>query len=869
MRNTPPQSFLRFFRWFCHPKLRNHIEGDLMELYNERAKEFGKSKADRKFITDVLLLFRPGIIRPTEGYKNLNNYGMFKSYFKIGWRSLLRNKAYSAINIGGLAMGMTVALLIGLWVHNELSYNKSFENYQRIGGLYHNLNFGDKIFTHDGAPYPLGRELKNNFAEFDEVVMVLGPRDHVVAVDEKKFSKTCYFVDPAFTDLFSLHMLQGTRNGLKEVHSIMLAKSFADAFLDGDAVGKTIKFDNRDNLIVSGVFEDFPDNSHFAEVKILVPIDYHFSLSEDAHRQKESWENFDPGCFVLLNEKASWTETESKIKNFLFQKIPEVAKSLKPEAVLHPMEKWNLYADFKDGKNAGGKIRFAWMFGTVGIFVLMLACINFMNLSTARGEMRSKEVGIRKVMGSMRNQLVNQFMSESLLVVAISFTLAVGIIVFLLPGFNELAGTKIQIPWSNYYFIASSLAFIILTGMLAGSYPALYLSSFNPVKVLKGTFKVGRFSSIPRKVLVVFQFTISTTLIIGTVVVFQQIQHAKNRSAGFDLENIIHMAIRTEDLGKADYNSLRHDLLATGVVENMAKSDYPITGNASSNVAITWEGKDPSQQPLIALNRCSHDFPGTNGFQFVEGRDFSRDYGTDSSALIVNELAAKLISPTGSALGKKIKWPEQEREIIGVIKDQVRWTPFVKQTPHFYFIDYQGMGYLTIRIKPDPGVHTALEKIQVVLKKYDPGSPFDYKFQDEDYARLFKAEERTGKLASVFSGLAIFISCIGIFGLASFAASQRTKEIGIRKVLGASVFKVWKMLSNDFVWLVLASSALACPIAYYFAMQWLQQYEYRIEISWEIFVTTCITLFVITMITVSYQSIKAALANPVESLRSE
>ena len=838
-------------------------------MYDERVKEFGKRKADRKFITDVLLLFRPGIIRPTEGYKILNNYGMFKSYFTIGWRNLLRNKGYSFINMSGLAMGMAVALLIGLWVFNELSYNKSFENYQRIGALYHNLNFGDKIITHDGAPYPLGRELKNTFAEFDEVVMFLGPRDHVVAADEKKFSKTCYFVDPAFTNLFSLHMLQGTRNGLKEVHSVMLAKSFADAFLGGDAVGKTIKFDNRDNLFVSGVFEDFPDNSQFAEVKILVPIEYHFSLSEDAHRQKESWENFNPGCFVLLNEKTSWTETESKIKNFLFQKIPEVARSLKPEAVLQPMEKWNLYADFKDGENAGGKIRFVWMFGTVGIFVLMLACINFMNLSTARGEMRSKEVGIRKVMGSLRNQLVNQFMSESLLVVAISFTLAVGIIVFFLPGFSELAGTKIQIPWSNYYFITFSLAFIFLTSMLAGSYPALYLSSFNPVKVLKGTFKVGRFSSIPRKVLVVFQFTISTALIIGTVVVFQQIQHAKNRSAGFDLENIIHMAIRTEDLAKADYNSLRHDLLATGVVENMAKSDFPVTGGMSSNVAITWEGKEPFQQPLIALNRCSHDFPGTNGFQFVEGRDFSRDYSTDSSALIVNELAAKLIAPTGSALGKKIKWPEKEREIIGVIKDQVRWTPFTKQTPHFYFIDYQGMGYLTIRIKPDPGVHTALEKIQVVLKTHDPGSPFDYKFQDEDYARLFKVEERIGKLASVFSGLAIFISCIGIFGLASFAASQRTKEIGIRKVLGASVFKVWKMLSNDFVWLVVASSALACPIAYYFAMQWLQQYEYRIEISWGIFVTTCTTLFVITMITVSYQSIKAALANPVKSLRSE
>jgi putative ABC transport system permease protein len=798
---------------------------------------------------------------------------MLKSYFKIGWRNLLRGKAFSIINVGGLAMGMAVALLIGLWVFNELSYNKTFENYSRIGMLYHNLDFGGEIITHDGVPYPVGRDLKNNFAEFDEVVMVIGPREHVVGLDERKFSRSAYFAEPTFPELFSLSMLQGTRDGLKDAQSIMLSKSIADALFEDNALGKIIKFDNRDLLTVTGVFEDFPKTSQFAEVKMLVPIDYHFSLSETTRKQKDSWENFDPGCFVLLNKNATWTEAEMKIKTYLFDKSPEVVKSLNPRAVLHPMEKWNLYADFKEGKNIGGKIKYVWMLGIVGAFVLALACINFMNLSTARSEKRSKEVGIRKVMGSVRNQLVGQFMSESLMIVLIAYVLAIGLVVLFLPGFNLLSDTKIQIPWTNFYFISFSLAFIGLTSLIAGSYPALYLSSFNPVKVLKGTFKMGRYAAIPRKVLVVFQFTISTALIIGTWVVFQQIQYAKDRPMGFDLEGIIQLPIKTDELAKANYNSIRQDLFATGVVDNMAKSDFPITGSMYSDASMTWPGKDPASQPMVAMNRCSHDFSSTNGFQFVAGRDFSRDHITDSSAVIVNEMAAKLFSPTGDVIGMKLIWGENEtqyeKEIVGVIKDQIRWTPFVKQSAHVYIVDYKGTGFFTIRMKSGMGVKEALAKIETVFKKYDPGSPFEYKFQDDDYARLFNTEERIGKLAGVFSGLAIFISCIGIFGLASFAASQRTKEIGIRKVLGASVYSVWKMFSNDFVLLVIVSSVIACPIAYYYTSQWLQQYDYRIEISWTVFVVTSIVLLVITLVTVSYQSIKAALVNPVESLRSE
>lgn len=793
---------------------------------------------------------------------------MYKSYFKIGWRNLLSSKSYSFINISGLSIGMAVAMLIGLWVFGELSFNKSFRNYNRLASVYHHLTFGSDIYTESGVPARFAHEVRTNFPEFENLALATYQTNYGVSHKEARFSKPGLFVEPQFIKMFSLRMIHGTQDALNSKHSVLLSRTLADIMLGENPLGKTIKFDNRDDLIVTGVYEDFPANSEFAEIQMLIPMEYYFSSNESARKQRDSWDDIPFQCFVLLNDKTPLVKAEAKIKNLLFQKGSADMKEIKPEGLLFPMKKWHLYAEFKDGRNIGGKIQLVWMFGLVGVFVLFLACINFMNLSTARSEKRSKEVGIRKVMGSVRKQLVGQFLSESLMMVSLSFLIAIAIMVLCLPWFNEIANRKMTIPWRSSYFIFITFTFIIATSILAGSYPALFLSSFSPVKVLKGTFKAGRLASLPRKVMVVFQFTISIVLIIGTVVVFQQIQHAKDRPVGFDREGIFHIRVQTEDLSKVNYNSLRHDLLSTGVVEDMAKSDSPITGNMWTDASLTWEGKDPSSQPLVAMNTCSHDFPRTNGFQFTEGRDFSREFTTDSSAVIVNEMAAKLFS-NESVIGKKIKIGEKEREIVGVIKDQIRWTPFSKQSPHIYLVDYVEKGYLTIRLNSNAGVRSALDKIGAVIKKYDPVAPFEYKFLDDDYARLFNDEERTGKLATVFSALAVFISCLGIFGLASFTASQRTKEIGIRKVLGATIFNVWKMLSRDFIRLVVLSILVAAPIAYYFSNQWLQQYEYRTEISWWVFVVNGIGALAITLFTVSYQSLKAALMNPVNSLRSE
>lgn len=793
---------------------------------------------------------------------------MLKNYLIIGWRNILKKKEFAAINISGLAISMAVVILIGLWGEDEMRYNQSFQHYDRLGQLYHHVTFGDEIMTINDVPAPIGETLKNNYAEFDAVAITSWPEEHVITYNETPRLETGLFVAPQFTEMFSVEMAEGT-DVLTDVHAVLVSKTLAASLFNHTAMGETITLDNQDELVVHGVYEDFPSNSAFAEVKILLPL-AHIINHHDANGDiADDWDNYSFQCFVQLHPDVSFDQVTAKIKDVLYENASEDGKAVNPKGFIFPMKQWHLYADFRDGMNTGGAIRFVWMFGTIGVFVLLLACINFMNLSTAQSEKRSKEVGIRKTMGSLHRQLIVQFLHESFLMVGIGFIISLALAYLTLPWFNALTGKSISMPWTDLHFVGASLVFIMVVSLLAGSYPAFYLSLFSPVKVLKGHFKTGRYQAWPRKVMATFQFTLSIVLAICTLVVFFQIQHAKDRPVGFDREGIIHLALRTYGLIKADYNTLRHELLTSGAVENMAMSDHPITGSMGADASLTWEGKDPALRPLMAMNSCSHDFPKTNGFQFVAGRDFSRQMGTDSQAVIVNEMAAKLIADD-NVLGKKLRFGNgKEHTIIGVIKDQVRWTPFSKQSPHLYYVNYTTRGFLTIRLNPHMETHEAVQRVEAVIKKFDAGAPFDYQFQDDDYARQFQDTERIGKLATVFSMLAVFISCIGIFGLATFAASQRTKEIGIRKVLGASVFRIWKMLSADFVRLMVVSILISMPLAYYLATEWLQQYDYRVDLPWIAFVVTGVVAMFITLLTVSYQALKAALINPVKSLGVE
>lgn len=872
MNNHPPKFWLRFFRWYCHPEYVEDLEGDITERFERRIQHKGYGSAKWRFITDVIRLFRPGIARPLEGYQTLNSFGMIKNYLLVASRNLIRNKAFAIINIGGLAVGMAAAILIGLWVFNEYSYNRSFENNDRIGRLYHNLNFGDDIITYESMPYALRDELKSH-VDFDKVVMMLSADEYNLTTEKKKVEEITVFTDKEFPSLLPLPMIAGTRQGLEEVNSIMLSESMANALFDKEALGKTLEFDKTGLLTVTGIFKDFPQTSNFSHIQAIVPIEYHFNMNEGNRVQRTDWEDLSFECLVLLNKQSSWIRAEEKIKGLFLGKSPESIIPFHPQALLHPMSKWNLYEDFENGKNVEGKIKLVKMLGAVGILIIGLACINFINLSTAQSSNRSKEVGIRKTLGSARKQLISQFIAESLLISIVAYSIALLLVFLLRPTFNLLNDAHIEIPLFNWYFVTASVILILIIGVLAGSYPAFYLSAFKPIKVLKGKRTASLFSIIPRKFLIAFQFTASSVMIVSTMVIFLQIQHTKNRDRGFDIARIIQLPLKSEVLANTNYNTLREDLLATGFVVNMAQSDHPITGSMSSDASLSWEGKGPDSQPIVAINYGSHDFPSANGFTFIEGRDFSRDYLTDSSAVIINEMAAKLFAPSESAIGKILTFGEGEdqieKKVIGIIKDQVRWAPFEKQSPHIYVMSYDFSDWLTIKIQPEVNVQNALISIEEVLKKYDSDSPFEFTFQDEDYKSEFNAEERIGKLASTFSILAVIISCVGVFGLASFAASQRSQEISIRKILGASVLRIWKLLSLDFVKLVFISSIIAAPLAYITANGWLEKYYYRIDFPWLIPIVTFFLLLGITLLTVSLKSIQAATSNPIDTIRNE
>jgi ABC-type antimicrobial peptide transport system permease subunit len=878
--HSPPKFFLRFFQWYCDPKVLDYIEGDLMEVYRVRLKASGKRKADWRFIIDVLLLFRPGIIRPAEGYKNLNNYSMYKSYFKIGWRNLVKNKGYSFINIGGLAIGMAVALLIGLWIYDELEFNKYHKNYNNIARVMRNLNMNRETFSTPILPTALGDELRTKYGDhFTHVVMATIGGGYIVSplqAGETKLSLHGQFIEKAGPEMFTLKMLQGSRSGLNDPHSILISESAAKALFGSDnAIGKLLRINNSDRMDVkvTGVYEDLPHNTSFHDVKFYAP----FELFVSAHDwiKSPSFTNDCLNIYVAIEDHTSFESASDQIKDAILNNIREDKGyvAVNPQLALHPMKDWHLRSEWKNGVIAGGAIQIVWLFGIVGGFVLLLACINFMNLSTARSEKRAKEVGIRKASGSARMQLVNQFFSESFLVVGLAFIVALVAVSTSLNWFNELASKQMEMPLTNVYFWLCSFGFILFTGLLAGSYPALYLSSFNAVKVLKGSLRVGRLAAIPRKVLVVTQFTVSVTLIIGTIIVYRQIQFAQNRPVGYTRDGLLMINMTSPDFeGKS--NVLKTALKNTGVVTEVAESSGPLTGIQYENGGFDWQGKDPAFIPQWATVTVTPDYGKTIGWQLVNGRDFSVDIASDSAGFIINEAAAKLLG-FENPVGETIRWQNGWRSkftsftVIGVVKDIVMKSPYAPPVPSVFFLSKYGTNWITIRINPQTSAAEALAKIEEVFKKIIPSVPFDYKFADQEYALKFAAEERVGKLASVFAVLAIFISCLGLFGLASFVAEQRTKEIGIRKVVGASVFSLWKMLSRDFVMLVVISCLLAILPSYYLLDAWLKNYEYRAEISWWIFAFTFVVALVITLLTVSYQAVKAAMTNPVNSLRSE
>jgi putative ABC transport system permease protein len=794
---------------------------------------------------------------------------MIKNYIKIAWRNLIKSKGYSAINIGGLAVGMAVAMLIGLWVYDELSFDKYHANYNRIAQVMQNANFNGEIKTQNANPALMGPELRAKYrSDFKYVVQSSWPEDQFLTVGDKQLKKRGIYFEPDAPEMLTLEVLKGTRSGLKDPYSIMLSASVAEAlFGKDDPINKIVKFGRRTNLKVTGVYKDLPANTTFNGIKFMAPWELWLIRNSWVKTMDYPWGSNFSQTFVQLADNMGIAEVSAKIKNVKLDNLDKEDAYMQWAVFLQPMSKWNLYSEFKNGINTGGNIQYVWLFGIIGIFVLILACINFMNLSTARSEKRAKEVGIRKTVGSLRSQIIKQFFAESYLVVLLAFVFCLILVALLLPLFNDVAGKKIEIAWTNPVFWIFSGLFILITGLVSGSYPALYLSSFQPLKVLKGTFRVGKFASVPRKILVTVQFTVSVMLIIGTIVVYQQIQYAKNRPIGYTSNGLINLHFETEI--KEHFDAVRTELKNLGAIEEMTASQSPMTEVWNSAGGYEWEGKDPNLAVDFPTSRMSYEFGKTVNWKIKKGRDFSREFTTDSAAFVINESAAKFFG-FKDPIGKKLTWDKKPFTIIGVVNDIMQESPFYPVRPTLYHLgEYQSMTNLIIKLNPQKNVKQQLSAIEQVFKKYTPGVPFSYKFVDELFEGKFQAEERVGKLASYFAVLAIFISCLGLFGMASFVAEQRVKEIGIRKVLGASLGNLWRLLSTEFFVLVILSCVIATPIAGYYLKSWLSNYDYRITIGWEVFVLAAGVALVITLLTVSFQTIKAAITNPIKSLRSE
>ncbi len=800
---------------------------------------------------------------------------MFKNYpiaigFKIAWRNLIKSKVYSLINILGLATGMAVAMMIGFWIQDEVTYNDYHTNHAQLAQVMTTFIGNDnKMQTGQAVCMPIGNELRSKYgSDFKNVAMASWNFGHVLAVGEKKITANGMWVESNFPSMFSLKMLKGNINALTDPSSILLNASLAKTlFGNEDPMNKMLKLDNKESYKVAGVFKDLPHNTSLYDAKLFLSWKKYITTEDWLKNAATQWNNHSFQAYVQVADNINMSKETEKIKNIVMaHKV--AATDGKEQAVLFPMNKWRLYSDFKNGKAAGGRIQFIWLFSIIGVFVLLLACINFMNLSTARSEKRAKEVGIRKTVGSLRSQLIGQFLSESVLVAFISFIFSILLVVLLMPLFNKLSDKSIGLPWGNPVFWLLALAFTFITGIVSGSYPAFYLSKFEPIKVLKGTFRVGRFASLPRKILVVIQFTFSIALIIGTIIVFKQIQFAKNRPVNYKTEGLITINMSTPEL-YGHYDAIRSDLLATGVVDNMAESSSPTTAVYSNQIGFNWQGKDPNTLPAFGTIWVTLDFGKTIGWDIKEGRDFSKDFATDSLGMILNESAVKQVDMKQDVVGQIINFNDKKYTVIGVIKDMIMESPYEPVTPTVFMFNPQNVGIVTVAIKQGAPVQDALSKIGTVFKKYNPGAPFDYTFNNEDYAKKFADEQRIGNLATFFTILAIFISCLGLFGLASFVAEQRKKEISIRKVLGASTYTLWQMLSWEFALLVIISCFIAIPLAWYYSNNWLQQYDYRTKISFWIFIFSGLGALIITLITVSFQAIKAAIANPVNSLRSE
>ncbi|WP_027126514.1 ABC transporter permease [Gelidibacter mesophilus] len=800
---------------------------------------------------------------------------MIRNYFKIAWRNFKKNKVYSFINIFGLALGLAVTMIIGLWIVDEFNYNSHFKNSDQIAQVMQNNTINGTIETNEGLPLALEFQLRENFDDvFELVVMSSRSDERYLSVGDKVFATNGRFMQIDGPELLELEMIEGSRKGLKDSNAILLSETTAKKLFGNlSAIGKSVVSNNEYPMMVTGVYKDISTNNSFSDLHFIMPFKHWMSTQWGWLENQDSNWTYNPFfIYVKLSKNADLAALNARIKN-VKKDNRSGGDSFNSELFVFPMVKWYLHSNFENGQQVGGRIENIWLFGIIGWFVLILASINFMNLSTARSEKRALEVGIRKSIGSTRIQLIYQFLSESFLVVLFAFVIAIGLVIVSLPAFNSIAGKDVVFPWSNVLFWMISVIFIGVTALISGSYPALYLSSFKPIKVLKGTFRLGTFAAVPRKILVVAQFTVSIALIIGTLIVKNQIAYSKDRPVGIESAHLIQIPSSSKNFS-GKYELIRNEFMASGAVTEMGWGTSPTTSVWNYASGYDWEGKPADFQENFALMAVSFDYINTVGMKIIEGRSFSRDFATDSNAVVLNKAAVEYMGIQNPIIGKYIRHshpgPQQvPMQIVGVVEDVINESAYDPVSPQMYQFGRGTGGFYYLKLNSENSTSKNLIRIEKVFKDNFPNLPFRYDFVDEEYAQTFVAEERIASLAGVFTVLAIVISCLGLFGLAAFVAEQRTKEIGVRKVLGASVSNLWILLSKDFILLVAIALLIATPVAYYFMSEWIEKFSYRTEISAGLFFIAGLGVLLLTVITVSFQAIKAAMANPVKSLRTE
>jgi len=793
---------------------------------------------------------------------------MLKNFFLVTVRNLQRNKTFTFINIAGLAIGMASALLIGLWVQHEMSYDRWFAKSDRIYRLYTRGEYNGKPDAWPRVSSLMAGEMKKDLGEVEDAARI---RTVFFLVsnsksEEKHFNLQGAFADSTFLRVFGFPVLKGdVQTALSGEQGIVLTEHVArNLFGDADPIGQTVRIDSTDNFKVTAVLKDLPGNTEFT-FQYILPWSYIHRLGWD--NNGGSWKFTDAETYVALKPGASQAALDSKLSHFVQQQIKD--KDLHQETFTQPLVRAHLYSKVENGRLTGGLISMVRLFSVIAVFILLIACINFMNLSTARSEKRAREVGIRKVVGAARGSLIAQFIGESIVLALLSFVLALAMVELSLKGFNRLIGADLHTNYADSSFWYFAAGFVLFTGVVSGSYPAFYLSSFRPVSVLKGSFQKVNTLLTPRKVLVVLQFTFSIALIICTIIVHRQVQYARARDTGYDRDKLVFTFVQGDVL--RHYDQIKRELIGSGAAISVTKLFSPITRVWGTVDGFSWQGSTEADKKVnFAEFESDADFVRTTGTQLLQGRDIDlKAYPTDSTAVLLNETAVKtmhLQDPVGKMIrnGRGVNC-----HVVGVLKDFIIESPYDPIEPMII----QGLSttypVVHFRLNPAGAVSANLKKAEEVFKRWNPRYPFEYYFTDEYYNSKFRSEQQQGILGLLFSGLTIFISCLGLFGLASYMAESRKREIGIRKVLGASVASVTLLMARDFIRLVLIAVITATPIAWYAMHSWLEEFNYRIQIGVWVFVAAAGLSILIAVVTVGYQAVTAALANPVKSLRRD